>query len=98
MSVGEWCIDEKGTPVTEAKKKKKIFEVQEKSHVSSTGDSTQSMFPNQSRITLTSTDFYREENCGSIIQSLAGSAVDVAEKYEGMVEYMTSEVIPALSS
>ena len=29
-SVGEWCIDEKGVPVTDFKKKKKLLEAQEK--------------------------------------------------------------------
>jgi len=104
MSVGEWCIDEKGVPVTEFKKKKKLFEANEKGAVGSGGgaavgvESAASMFVNDKRGALSFADYYREEKCGSMVKHLAESAGNVAGKYDETVKYMDEEVLPQLSS
>lgn len=110
MSVGEWCIDEKGVPVTDARKKKKLLEVNEKVVVIGAGsgaDSSTSVFPtqplgsliqmNDKRGSLVVADFYREEKCGSMITRLADSARIVSRKYEEMGKIMNDEVLPELS-
>ena len=113
MSVGEWCIDEKGVPVVDVKKKKKLFEVHDTKggNVSvggiAGGDNSAaqpSIIPiptHQPRggggPSVIAADFYREETCGSIIQFLAESAGEVGGKYDDMVKYMNTEVLPELS-
>jgi hypothetical protein len=92
-SVGEWCIDEKGVPVTDAKKKKKMLDAQEASAaVGGTGgvDGTKTF--------LAAAGFTAEENCGSMINSLANSASSVANQYSDMIKTMNNEVLPELSS
>ena len=114
-SVGEWCIDEKGVPVVDVKKKKKLFEVHDNNKggnvsvggIAAGGDhsaSQQSIIPiptHQPRggggPSVIAADFYREETCGSIIQFVAESAGEVGGKYDDMVKYMNTEVLPELS-
>lgn len=90
-SVGEWCIDEKGVPVTDAKKKKKILDAQEASAAGGTGvDGTKTV--------LAAAGFSQEEKCGSMIKNLASSASSVANQYNEMIKTMNNEVLPELSS
>ena len=119
MSVGEWCIDEKGVPVVDVKKKKKLFEVHDNNSHNNKGGGNisvggiaggggdnnashqQSIIPiptHQPRgPSVIAADFYREETCGSIIQFLAESAGEVGGKYDDLVKYMNTEVLPELS-
>ena len=109
VSVGEWCVDEKGAPITDVRKKKKHFEASEKvaNHSSggAVGGDTASLFPGQQlgvfgdkRGASVIADFYREEKCGSMILDFAESARVAAGKYEEMSIVMREEVLPDLSS
>lgn len=102
MSVGEWCIDGKGVPITEVKKKKKIFDASEKQQDGGvdTAASSASMFlpMNEKRGPLATADYFREEKCGSMIKKFADSAGNVSKNYEEMVKYVDDEVLPQLSS
>mmetsp|Transcript_24318 Transcript_24318/g.34835 ORF Transcript_24318/g.34835 Transcript_24318/m.34835 type:complete len:567 (-) Transcript_24318:281-1981(-) len=92
-SVGEWCIDEKGVPVTDAKKKKKIFDAQEASAAVGGiggGDGAKTF--------LAAAGYTTEEKCGSMIKSLSNSASNVANQYSDMIKTMNGEVLPELSS
>ena len=96
-SVGEWCIDEKGVPVTDAKKKKKMLDAQEAASAAAaaaaggTGaDGTKPFFA--------AAGFTAEEKCGSMIKSLANSASSVANQYSDMIKTMNNEVLPELSA
>ena len=92
-SVGEWCIDEKGVPVTDAKKKKKIFDAQEANAAAGgTGGG------DGARTLLAAAGYTTEEKCGSMIKSLANSASSVANQYSDMLKTMNGEVLPELSS
>mmetsp|Transcript_7277 Transcript_7277/g.11461 ORF Transcript_7277/g.11461 Transcript_7277/m.11461 type:complete len:568 (-) Transcript_7277:66-1769(-) len=92
-SVGEWCIDEKGVPVTDAKKKKKIFDAQEASAAVGGiggGDGAKTF--------LAAAGYTTEEKCGSMVKSLSNSASNVANQYSDMIKTMNGEVLPELSS
>ena len=91
-SIGEWCIDEKGVPVTDPKKKKKILDAQEASASGLGGGG------DAARTVLSAAGYTTEEKCGSMIKSLANSASSVANQYGDMVKTMSSEVLPELSS
>lgn len=102
LSVGEWCIDEKGTPVTDPKKKKKLIEVAVAS------DNAGALFPAQpmrgslfplsdKRAAISRNKFYREEVCGTTIQRLADSARSVSSQYYDLVRVMDGDVQPKLS-
>ncbi len=103
-SVGEWCMDEKGVPFTDPKKKKKIFDTHtDKGIDGGTTGSVSSKFPtsismHDKRGSLATANFYREEKCGLIIHHLADSASNVSTKYKDFVGFMNSEVLPQLSS
>lgn len=111
-SVGEWCIDEKGVPVTDAKKKKKMLEAQEKEKIgagatagaASDGIGGASIFHAQQRSvgerrdSLATAEFSMSEKCGSMIKSLANSAGSVAVRYDEHVKYMKEKVLPEVSS
>lgn len=49
-------------------------------------------------VPLVMTDFYREENCGSMIYSLADSAASVSDRHAEMTRRMNDEVLPELAS
>jgi hypothetical protein len=87
-SIGEWCIDEKGAPVTDTKKKKKLLDAQEASTGGLDGAKT----------SLAAAGFSQEEKCGSMVKSLASSATSVANQYSDMIKTMNNEVLPDLSS
>ncbi len=92
-SVGEWCIDEKGVPVTDSKKKKKFFDAQEANAAvggSGGGDGAKTF--------LAAAGYTTEEKCGSMIKSLSNSASNVANQYSDMIKTMNGEVLPELSS
>jgi len=91
-SVGEWCIDEKGVPVTDAKKKKKMLDSNDASAVAGC------IGLEVSKTFLATVGFTAEEKCGSMIKSLAKSASSVANQYSGMIKTMNNEVLPELSS
>mmetsp|Transcript_7295 Transcript_7295/g.15787 ORF Transcript_7295/g.15787 Transcript_7295/m.15787 type:complete len:583 (+) Transcript_7295:74-1822(+) len=101
-SIGEWCIDGKGVPITEVKKKKKLFDATEKQQdvgVDSSASSASMFLPmNEKRGPLATADYFREEKCGSMIKNFADSAGNVSKNYEEMVKYMDDEVLPQLSS
>ena len=50
------------------------------------------------RSSLATADYYREEQCGSIIFNLADVAGLAAGQHEELVNYMNTEVLPDLSS
>mmetsp|Transcript_749 Transcript_749/g.1364 ORF Transcript_749/g.1364 Transcript_749/m.1364 type:complete len:592 (+) Transcript_749:123-1898(+) len=100
-SVGEWAIDDKGAPITDARKKKRIFEANEKGAVGGgvgVAFGADNIPMNDKHVPLAVAEFYREEKCGSMVQHLADSAGSVASQYEEMVKYMNEEVLPELSS
>ena len=101
MSVGEWCMDDKGAPFTDAKKKKMLDAHNDNG--GTTGGSVSSKFPtsismHDKRGSFATANFYQEEKCGLIIHHLADSAGDVSMKYTDFVSFMNSDVIPQLSS
>ncbi len=49
------------------------------------------------RSSLATADYYREEQCGSIIRNMAAVAGLAAGQYDEMVNYMNTEVIAELS-
>ena len=49
------------------------------------------------RSSLATADYYREEQCGSIIHNMADVAGLAAGQYDEMVNYMNTEVLPELS-
>lgn len=107
-SVGAWCVDERdGAPITDAKRKKRLLERDgaragepvTPSDGGGGGAVAAAVFSTGGRASFDPRgEFYREEQCGAMIQRLAEAAGDVARKHEELAAYMGEEVLPGLAA
>lgn len=97
QSVGGWCIDEKGTPITDAKKKKKWLETHEKGIALDSVIGSGGVGAGEKRGPLPG-NFDRTDKAPSLVDTLANSAGLVADRYNENVRFMKTEVLPDLAS
>ena len=88
--VGAFSVDERGAPVTDERKRKKILDALYTTHGGSDGSSRA-----RSDALLCIAE---EETCGSIIDRLSDSAMSISENYHGVAKFLSLDILPELSS